>query len=135
MTLGALDRAVAEAGIDTPDGAIIMLVPFTIGTALTPDAEYTGITVTEGGCVDANVVESIGIAVLLGARPGIWSGKHWEAMGSVNVKRGFDHDGVTESPNFAVTSRSTAMSSLLSSLTPVVEGLPVQTPAPSLSHD
>ena len=54
-------------------------------------------------------------------------------MGSVAWKSALDHVGVSESPKWAVTSRSTSMSRLLVSLMPVVEGLPVQTPAWSVA--
>lgn len=104
-------------------------MPLTIGTALTPDAEYTCVGVTVAGWVKARVVDTVGMAVELGARPGICSGKHFEAMGLVDLKSGFDHAGTPESPSLAFMLRSTSTSSLLSNLMPVVEGLPEQTPA------
>ncbi len=66
--------------------------------------------------------------VLLGPRPGMLRGKQVENKGSVVLNSAFDHDFEAKSSIAPSMPRSTSMSSVLSSLTPVSEELPLQTP-------
>ena len=51
-------------------------------------------------------------------------------MGSVMLNRFFDHDGVSVvSPSLASMSRSTSISRVVATCMPVVEELPLHTPA------
>ena len=115
---------------DPPDGAIIMLVPFTMGTRLPLGAEYMCVGVTENCDCDAveGRVGSVVAAVLLGPRPGMLRGKQVENRGSVVLNRAVDQDLEAKSAIVPSSPRSTSMSSVLSSLTPVSEELPLQTP-------
>ncbi len=67
-------------------------------------------------CVGALVTDTIGatrtgvgMAVLLGWRPGMLMGKHCEAIGSVMLKSFFVHVGDVKVPSLASMSRSTSM--------------------------
>ena len=66
--------------------------------------------------------------VLLGPRPGMLRGKQVENKGSVVLNSVFDHDFEAKSSIVPSISRSTSISSVLLSLTPVSEELPLQTP-------
>ena len=86
--------------------------------------------VTEG-CDCDDVGRRVGklvATVLLGPRPGTLIGKQVENRGSVVLNRVFDQDFEANSSIVPSMSRSTSMSSVLSSLTPVSEELPLQTP-------
>ena len=67
-------------------------------------------------------------AVLFGPRPGMLRGKQVENRGSVVLKSVFDQDFEAKSVIVPSMSRSTSMSSVLLSVTPVSEELPLQTP-------
>ena len=86
--------------------------------------------VTEG-CDCDNVGRRVGrlvAIVLLGPRPGTLIGKQVEYRGSVVLYSVLDHDFEAKSSIVPSMSRSTSISSVLSSLTPVSEELPLQTP-------
>ena len=77
---------------------------------------------------DGGRVGRVVATVLLGPRPGMLRGKHVEKRGSVVLNNAFDHDFEAKSSIVPSTLRSTSMSSVLSSLTPVSVELPLQTP-------
>lgn len=78
---------------------------------------------------DGGRVGRLVATVLLGPRPGMLTGKQVENRGSVVLNSVFDHDFDAKSSIVPSMSRSTSISSVLSSLTPVCEELPLQTPS------
>lgn len=77
---------------------------------------------------DGGRVGSVVATVLLGPRPGMLRGKQVENRGSVVLNSASDQVFEAKSSIVPSISRSTSMSSVLSSLTPVSEELPLQTP-------
>ena len=78
---------------------------------------------------DGGRVGRLVATVLLGPRPGMLIGKQVENKGSVVLNSVFDHDFEAKSSIVPSMSRSTSISSVLLSLTPVFEELPLQTPS------
>ena len=87
-----------------------------------------GVTENCDGDTDEGRVGRVVAAVVLGPRPGMLRGKQVENRGSVVLNSAVDQALEAKSAIVPSSSRSTSMSSVLSSLTPVSEELPLQTP-------